>query len=544
MKKSIVILFSIICVFILSSFVSNYFEISKNLEIFNNIYREIETSYVESVSPGELMHETIDYMLKQLDPWTVYIPESEVEDYRERSITGQYGGIGSKIRKIEDFVVIAEPFKNSPADKAGLKIGDKIIEIDGKNMANMNTEDISELLRGAEGTKVNVRVETTEGISKSVEINRGKIKTPTVPHYELINENIGYIRLTQFKQKSAEEVKNALVKLDTLSKNRLNGIILDLRNNPGGLLRECLSMVNFFVPKNDTILKSKGKLATWDKAYIAKNPVMYNDLPVVVLINKRSASASEIVAGCIQDFDRGVIIGETSFGKGLIQQNKKLSYNTQLKVTVAKYYTPSGRCIQNHNTDERGKRIELEDSIKSIFFTRSGRQVYGGGGITPDIEIKAPDTPDIVLSLIRNNCVFNFGGEIINKVNFPQAIKEFEISEEIYAQFQEYLKKKDYPFTSDAEEAINLLEEEFKEEFYLDNIAPQINLLKSEIIKNKKQDILHHKAEIKKIIANDLILRKYYQDGLVEYSLKDDSYINEAIKVLKDTSKYNNMLLP
>jgi len=339
MKQLTITLLIILTAGILSAFVSNYFEITKNLEIFNNIYRELEKSYVENITPGELMEETIDNMLKTLDPWTVYIPESEVEDYRERSITGEYGGIGSKIRKIDEFVVIAEPFKNSPADRANLKIGEKIIEINGESMKDVSTENVSDLLRGAAGTSVNVKLSNPKGKTKSVTIVREKIKNPTVPYFDLLDNNNAYIKLSQFKRQSSQEVKNALIKLDSLSNDQLNGLILDLRNNPGGLLRECLEIVNLFVPKQDTILTAKGKNTSWNKTYVTKKDPLYADLPIIVLINERSASASEIVAGCLQDLDRGVVIGRNSFGKGLIQQNQKLAYNTQLKLTVAKYYT-------------------------------------------------------------------------------------------------------------------------------------------------------------------------------------------------------------
>ena len=376
MKKLTLILCITLSTVILSGFLSNYFEITKNLEIFNNIYREIETSYVEPIEPGKLMKKTIDSMLETLDPWTIYIPESEVEDYREKAITGDYGGIGSKIRKIDDFVVIAEPFKDSPADKAGLAIGDKIIEINGEVLVDVNTSDVSELLRGSAGTSVSIKLKSPTNNIKKVEITREKIHTSTVPHYELLNNKIGYVKLTQFKRKSAQEIKDAIKELDNNTNNHLNGLILDLRNNGGGLLSECREIVNLFVPKGDTILIAKGKSESWNKQYITSKKPLYENIPIIVLINENSASASEIVAGCLQDLDRGVVLGKKSFGKGLIQQNQKIAYNTQLKLTVAKYYTPSGRCIQK--VDSKIKN-ENNDSLQSIFLTRNGRTVYGGG---------------------------------------------------------------------------------------------------------------------------------------------------------------------
>ncbi len=543
MKNLTILILISLSAIIMSSFVSNYFEISKNLEIFNNIYRELEKSYVENITPGELMEETIDNMLKTLDPWTIYIPESEVEDYRERSITGEYGGIGSKIRKIDNFVVIAEPFKDSPADKSNLQIGDKIISIDGENMEDVSTEDVSDLLRGAAGTDVSVKLMTPNGKSKSVNIIREKIKTSTVPYYELLNNNNGYIKLTQFKRKSSQEIKTALAVLDSLSNNSLNGLILDLRSNPGGLLRECLEIVNLFVPKNDTILTAKGKNTSWNKTYITQKAPAYENLPIIVLVNERSASASEIIAGCLQDLDRGVVLGRNSFGKGLIQQNQKLAYNTQLKLTVAKYYTPSGRCIQNLNYNQSDERNIVTDSLDS-FLTNSGRIVYGGGGIKPDIEIMKTENLEIVFALMKDNHIFKFGSNIFEDIVFPDSPKEFKISEKVYAQFENYLQDGDFNFSVYSEEVVSLLEEALQEENYFENMESDIQDLKANILANKKQDLFRYKSEIRDKLIDDLILRKFYRSGVIEYGLKTDSYVIEALKLLNSPSKYNSVLSP
>ena len=542
MKKLKIPIFILTSVIILSSLVSNYFEITKNLEIFNNIYRELETSYVEKINPGELMEKTIDNMLSTLDPWTIYIPESEVEDYRERSITGEYGGIGSKIRKVDDYVVIAEPFKGSPADKANLKIGDNIIKINGEKMLNLNTEDVSELLRGSPGTNVEITLKSPKGNIRSVDITREKIQTKTVPHYELLMNNTAYIKLSQFKRKSAKEVENALLKLDSMSNKKLNGLVLDLRNNPGGLLRECLQIVNLFVPKNDTILTAKGKNTSWNKTYITKKNPLYENLPVVILINENSASASEIVAGCLQDLDRGLVLGRTSFGKGLIQQNQKLSYNTQLKLTVAKYYTPSGRCIQNSHTDQKGKRNNTEDSLRSIFKTNNGRIVYGGGGINPDIEMAELERPEIIFSLIKNNHIFKFGNLLFPTIEFPESPKEFQLPINTYKQFENYLKDDGFNFSVYSEDVVSLLEESLESEKYLDSMKDNIQILKDNILKNKKEDLIRYKTDIKKIISNDMILRKFYNHGVIEYNLLSDQYIIDAISILEDQSNYSKML--
>ncbi len=539
MKKLYTIVIIIISSFLLSGFLSNYFEITKNLEIFNNIYRQLETSYVEPINPGDLMKKTIDGMLETLDPWTIYIPESDVEDYREKTITGDYGGIGSKIRKIDDFVVIAEPFKNSPADQAGLKIGDKIIAINGENLKDVSTSDVSELLRGSAGTNVKIQLENLQGNIKNVEITREKIQTSTVPHYELLENKNGYVKLTQFKRKSAQEIKDAISELMEMSNNDLNGLILDLRNNGGGLLSECREIVNLFVPKGDTILIAKGKSESWNKQYItSKNPI-YENLPITVLINENSASASEIVAGCVQDLDRGVVIGRKSFGKGLIQQNQKIAYNTQLKLTVAKYYTPSGRCIQK--VDPSNDSIP-DTSSKSEFFTKNGRKVYGGGGIDPDIEMDSKTVLPILISLLKNNCIFKFGNEIINEIEFSESVKDFHLSNEIYEKFKEYLNRENIPFSVYSEDVIQLLEEALKDEFYLDNMEMQVTALKDSITENKKKDLIRYEEEIQKLISNDLILRHFYQNGVIEYNLKSDSYIEKALELLNDDNQYTNLL--
>jgi len=384
---------------------------------------------------------------------------------------------------------------------------------------------------------------TPKGKSKSVNIIREKIQTSTVPYYELLNNNNGYIKLTQFKRKSSQEIKTALKALDSLSNNSLNGLILDLRNNPGGLLRECLEIVNLFVPKNDTILTAKGKNTAWDKTYITQKSPLYENLPIIVLINERSASASEIVAGCLQDLDRGIVIGRNSFGKGLIQQNQKLAYNTQLKLTVAKYYTPSGRCIQNKNYHKEDEENVMRDSLDS-FLTNNGRIVYGGGGIKPDVEMIKKENLEIVFALIKDNHIFKFGNNIFENLVFPDSPKEFEISEKIYAQFENYLQEGGFNFSVYSEEVVSLLEEALQEESYFENMESDIEKLKANILANKKQDLFRYKSEIRSQLIDDLILRKFYRSGVIEYGLKTDSYVTEALQLLNSPSEYNYVLSP
>ncbi|MAQ31802.1 MAG: peptidase S41 [Flavobacteriales bacterium] len=539
MKKIKLIIIVVLSAVLSTSFLSNYFEITKNLEIFNNIYRELETSYVENINPGDLMKKAIDRMLETLDPWTVYIPESEIEDFRTRHITGDYGGIGSGIRKLDDFVVITEPFKNSPADLSGLKIGDKIVSINGEDMEKESTENVSNLLKGTPGTSVTVTIERNNAVKK-MEITRDKIHNSTVPHYEMIEDEIGYIKLNKFQRKSALEIKNALKELDTSSNNNLNGLILDLRDNGGGVLSQCLEIVNLFIPKGDTMLIAKGKDATWDKEYISSQDPLYENLPIVVLINERSASASEIVAGCLQDLDRGIVLGKTSFGKGLIQQNKKIAYNTQLKVTVAKYYTPSGRCIQKIDTDE--KQPHNTDSLQSVFFTKNGRKVFGGGGIDPDVDIEEQETLPMLISLFQKNCIFNFGNQFFESINFPDSPKEFALSDDEYNQFKKYLENNNFPFSMYSEEVLKELKESLEKESYFEDMKDEFKILEKSILNNKKQDLIRYEDEIREIISKDLILRQFYRSGMIEYSLKNDNFMAKALELIKNTDEYNNIL--
>ena len=372
---------------------SNYFEISKNLEIFNNVYKELNTYYVDDTEPGKLMKEAIDAMLKKLDPYTQYIPESEIEDFRFQT-TGQYGGIGSLIRKVGDYVMIAEPYKGFPADKSGLKIGDKIIKIDDISMKDKSVEDVSKLLKGEPGKKVNISVSriNNSDIIK-IPVTREKIKISSVPYSGLIDD-IGYVKLNRFTRNCSNEVKNAIIKLE--SEKELKGIIIDLRMNPGGLLNEAIKLCNIFIEKNTKIVETKGRNSDWNKVYKTKSSAYNTEMPVVVLVNQGSASASEIFAGTLQDLDRGIVIGNKTFGKGLVQQTRKLDYNSQLKLTVAKYYTPSGRCIQEINYSD--EKQTLPDSLRTEFKTKNKRSVFDGGGVDPDIIIEEDSIPKIIFN--------------------------------------------------------------------------------------------------------------------------------------------------
>lgn len=518
---------------------SNYFEISKNLEIFNNVYKELNTYYVDDTEPGKLMKEAIDAMLKKLDPYTQYIPESEIEDFRFQT-TGQYGGIGSLIRKVGDYVMIAEPYKGFPADKSGLKIGDKIIKIDGISMKDKTVEDVSKLLKGEPGKKVNISVSriNNSDIIK-IPVTREKIKISSVPYSGLIDD-IGYVKLNRFTRNCSNEVKNAIIKLE--SEKELKGIIIDLRMNPGGLLNEAIKLCNIFIEKNTKIVETKGRNSDWNKVYKTKSSAYNTEMPVVVLVNQGSASASEIFAGTLQDLDRGIVIGNKTFGKGLVQQTRKLDYNSQLKLTVAKYYTPSGRCIQEINYSD--EKQTLPDSLRTEFKTKNKRSVFDGGGVDPDIIIEEDSIPKIIFNLIQQQLIFKFGNYYSSKFSDIGSLDKFEITDEIYDLFKEYIEKEEFQFETLSDEKIDDLEETLLFEGY--NIKLEktglLKKIKEEILRLKNQDINKYKKEISKIILQDIIVRYYYNEGRIKSSLKEDKAILNAINILNDTKEYNKIL--
>ena len=518
---------------------SNYFEISKNLEIFNNVYKELNTYYVDDTEPGKLMKEAIDAMLKKLDPYTQYIPESEIEDFRFQT-TGQYGGIGSLIRKVGDYVMIAEPYKGFPADKSGLKIGDKIIKIDGVSMKDKSVEDVSKLLKGEPGKKVNISVSriNNSDIIK-IPVTREKIKISSVPYSGLIDD-IGYVKLNRFTRNCSNEVKNAIIKLE--SEKELKGIIIDLRMNPGGLLNEAIKLCNIFIEKNTKIVETKGRNSDWNKVYKTKSSAYNTEMPVVVLVNQGSASASEIFAGTLQDLDRGIVIGNKTFGKGLVQQTRKLDYNSQLKLTVAKYYTPSGRCIQEINYSD--EKQTLPDSLRTEFKTKNKRSVFDGGGVDPDIIIEEDSIPKIIFNLIQQQLIFKFGNYYSSNFSDIGSLDEFEITDEIYDLFKEYIEKEEFQFETLSDEKIDDLEETLLFEGYNVKLEKTglLKKIKEEILRLKNQDINKYKKEISKIMLQDILVRYYYNEGRIKSSLKEDKAILNAINILNDTKEYNKIL--
>ena len=522
---------------------TNYFEVSKNLDIFATLFRELNIYYVDDADPGKLMKTGIDAMLESLDPYTNYIPESKMEDYKMMT-TGKYGGIGALIQTREDKVIISEPYEGFGADKAGLRAGDKIIEIDGKSAIGKNSEEIREFLLGQPGTTVEITVERP-GVSEKITkvVTREDVKIKDVPYHAMLKNDVGYIRLTGFTSSASTEVKAAL---NELKEKGAKAMILDIRGNGGGLLTESVNIVNFFVDKGTPVVSTRGKIKDWDKEYKALNIPIDTEMPLAVLINSGSASASEIVSGSLQDNDRAIIIGNNSFGKGLVQNVLPLSYNSKLKVTVAKYYTPSGRCIQKldySNKNDKGKAEAIPDSMITEFKTiHNKRPVFDGKGIAPDLRVKGQTLSDISAVLLVKSLIFDFATEYRLKHETIASAKDFKLSDEEYKEFVNFLSDKDYEYTTESEDLLEDLEKAAKKDKYFDEVKSEYQALKDKLHHNKKDDLYNFKDEIKQILEGEIVSRYYYQKGQVEISMRNDPVLDEAINTILDSEKYNSIL--
>jgi carboxyl-terminal processing protease len=543
-KYALILLLSFASIFSVG-FVDNYFEISKNLDIFSSLYKELNIYYVDETDSGDLMKTAIDAMLESLDPYTTYIPESEKEDF-EFMTTGQYGGIGAVITKKGDWVYVSEPYEGFPADKAGLIAGDKFVEIAGKSVEGKSTEDVSKVLKGEPNTSVKVLIER-EGVKKpfEVEITRQEIKLNSVPYYGMVSDSIGYIKTRSFTRNISKEVSDAYNELNL--DNQLKGLVLDLRSNPGGLLNEAIKMSNLFIDQGQEIVFTKGKVKEWDKSYKTRSTALDTSMPLVVLINRSSASASEIVSGAIQDLDRGVVLGQRSFGKGLVQQTRKLSYNAQLKVTTAKYYIPSGRCIQAldySSRDEDGSVGKTPDSLRTEFKTLvNKRTVYDGGGITPDIEIEPHKYSNILRSVISKRHIFNFANSFRSNNDSISSAKTFVVTDAIYDDFKQFLNDKEYEYETKTEKTISSIKKDAEKEKYLEDLEEELEALTLKMEQSKNNDIERFRDEIIEVLEAEIATRYYYQKGKIEATLKHDEELAEAINVLNDLEKYNAILV-
>ncbi len=519
------------------------FEIMKNLDIYSNLIKELNQDYVDVINPGELTKAGIEAMLQSLDPYTNFIPESEVEDYRFIT-TGQYGGIGSLIHQQGDYIVISEPYEGSPAAKSGLKAGDKILEVNGKQAKGKSYEDVSAILKGQAGTSVSLLI-MRDGDSKPFEktITRENIRIDNIPYSGMVAQNIGYIKLTGFTQNAAKEVKQAYLKLK--EGNTLSGIIIDLRGNGGGLLNEAVDIANIFVERGKDIVSTKGKMADKNRTHQTMNPPVDLTIPVVVLVDRLSASASEILAGSLQDLDRGVVVGQRTFGKGLVQNVVPLSYNAQMKITVAKYYIPSGRCIQAIDYEHKAKDGsfgKIPDSLIRAFKTSNGRTVYDGGGISPDVLTSPRKYSNIALSLYGKYLIFDYATKFAQSHQSIPPPDSFEISDSIYDSFLLYIKGKDFSYKTKSERALEELKNIALKENYFDAMSGEYDHLKSRMEQDKLEDMKKYSDQVKELLKMEIVSRYYYQKGKVIAGLKDDKDLNEAIATINDTAKYSGIL--
>lgn len=521
-----------------------YFDIARSLDIFATLFKEVNAYYVDEVDPEKLIREGIDGMLASLDPYTDFISEDEIESFRI-STTGQYGGIGALIGVVNDKIVITDPYEGYPAQKAGLKIGDEIVAIDGRSVKGKSTSDVSSLLKGQPRTTVEVEVHRS-GAKDNLKfsIAREKINIRNLEYYGLVSPDIGYLKLTDFTPGAGKEVAEAVTELKEKGAKKL---ILDLRDNPGGLLNEAVNIVSVFVPKGEQVVSTRGKVKEWNKTYTTLNHPVDKDIPLVVLTNGGSASASEIVAGALQDYDRAVLVGQRTFGKGLVQTTRPLSYNAQLKVTTAKYYIPSGRCIQeldysHRNTD--GSVDKVADSLRSEFKTRNGRKVFDGGGLQPDIEVKDEYLGAVTIALLRQGKIFEYATKYCAEHPAPSDYASFRLSDSEYKKFTEWVAGEHFAYSTTLDKEVNDLVATAREERYYDQIESQLQALQKRIGDNKLGDMERFSEEIRRLLEEEISFHYGLHKGRAENTLGYDKDVIEARRVLNDTAEYNRILKP
>jgi carboxyl-terminal processing protease len=516
------------------------FRIAKNLDIFLSLFRELNTFYVDDINPDKMIRSGIDNMLKTLDPYTVYYPESESDEVAFMT-TGKYGGIGSLVRGGGEYVVISQVYKGFPADIAGLKAGDLLIKADGLSLKGFPTEKVSEKLKGNPGSVIDLTIKRN-GDEKVISVKREKIQVPPVPYYGMIDPTTGYIRFTNFTENCSEDVKNALV---TLKSKNPQKIILDIRSNPGGLLNEAVEIVNLFVGPGKEVVSTKGKVKQFDEVFKTTKPAVDEKIPLAVIINRSSASASEIVAGAIQDLDRGIIVGQRSYGKGLVQITRPLSYNTQLKLTTAKYYIPSGRCIQARDfshPNEDGSVGIIPDSLITEFKTASGRIVRDGGGISPDIEVVPRPLSQITTELYLRNFVFDFATQYYWAHQGPVTTDNFVLTEKDYSDFKDYLVKRNFSYQTVTEESLSELISDAKREKYYDQHKELFDQLEKDLNHTLDEDLLTFKNEIRGLLEDEIISRYLYEEGSIAWSIKSDEQVLKALDILNSKDQYNSIL--
>ncbi len=535
----------IISGFLLFSFtapVDRYFEIAKNLDIFATLFREVNTLYVDEVNPNTLMRTGIDAMLASLDPFTNYIPENEVEDFRTLN-TGQYGGIGAVTREIGGRTIITMMYEGFPAFRGGLRIGDEVVKMDEVELSKITTEQANQLMHGQVGTPVSLTIRRF-GVKDPIKLSfkREKIKISNVPYFGIVAGGMGYVRLSNFTPDAGKEVRNAVV---SLKESGAKGIILDLRDNPGGLLSEAVNICNIFLPKGKLVVTMKGKIAEYNSTYLTENAPVDLEIPVAVVIDRNSASASEIVAGTLQDYDRAIVVGEKSYGKGLVQLTRQLGYNSQVKITTAKYYTPTGRCIQVLDYSHRrtdGSVGSVPDSLKKAFKTTNGRTVYDGGGVDPDLLIEAQPISPISQTLLMQGLIFDYATVYASRRATLGEAKSFSLTDVEYQDFVNWVRTKSFTYQSPLEEQLNQLKNTAKAERLYDELKPQIEQMQSRLSESRKNDLFTYKDQLRVLLNEEIAGRYFLERGQVEVSFKDDQEISKSVDVLSNSAQLNKVL--
>lgn len=522
----------------------NYFEIARNLDIFATLFKEVNAYYVDEVDPGKLIRKGIEGMLESLDPYTDYIAEDELEGFRITT-TGQYAGIGALIGNVNNKTVITHPYKNFPAYKAGLRVGDEILAVDGQSVAGKTTSEISNMLRGPLKSEVEIKVKRYgQAESLTFKIKRERIVISNLAYAGIIAPGIGYIRLDDFTPGAGKEVAQAVADLKQQGAQKL---IIDLRDNPGGMLYEAVNIVNLFIPKGKEVVSTKGKMADWNRTYTTLNHPLDTQIPLAVLINENSASAAEIVAGALQDYDRAVLIGQKTFGKGLVQTTRPLSYNAQLKVTTARYYIPSGRCIQELDYAHRnadGTVNKFADSLRREFRTSHGRIVFDGGGLKPDIETENAQDIPVLAALVNSGMLFEYASKFTNENPGLRTSAPFELSDTEYARFVSWIKERKFSYTTTIEQQIKEFREAAKSEQYYPEIERELNALSNRVEANKANDFIRFKREVKNFLEQQIAFHYNLFDGQVPVSLRSDKEVEKAKDILSDLKKYQALLSP
>jgi len=539
-KKWIFGVFVAVSIALSAAFQSDFFEIAKQIDIYTTLFKKLNMYYIDEVNPAKLTNKAVNHMLSNLDPYTRYYNEQGVEDARIRS-TGDYGGIGAISKFKNNKLTIREILKNSPAEKAGIKPGDKILKVDDVLAKDFDEEGISTLLNGLPNTSVNLQIERQNKIL-NIKVTRKKIEINPVPFYTMIDTNVGYISFTTFNEKASSQVKEAFLELE---EDGMKKLIIDVRSNPGGLLNEAVQIANFFIPKDKVIVTTKAKIDKWSDTFKTKGAPLDLEIPIIILINSRSASASEILAGSLQDYDRAVIMGERSFGKGLVQRYLPLSYGTQMKITISKYYTPSGRCIQEldyTNRDDEGNIPTFSDHGRTTYKTQKGRTVYGGGGILPDIEIEKPATTESTKTLLKSDAFFNYVTSYYYNNETIAAPSKFNLNNTDYNNLRAYLSEHQSDFETNTETAFNTANEKATEDNLSSNLAKDYERLLSTIHSEKLKELDQNKVEILNKLTEEIVKRYNYEEGVYQQKTIFDTTILKAVSILNNSKDYDKLL--